>query len=150
MDRARRNSVGACYRGDRVSTDLAAAPFFWVLPLALYLLTFVAVFRERPWIAHAQVLRFVPFVLAALVTNVLGGDKGFWLVFLVLNLTAFVFIALGCHAAAYRRRPDADRLTEFYLWTSFGGMLGGVFAGLIAPNVFNNIYEYPILIAAAL
>ena len=126
-----------------ITTDLAAAPFFWVLPLALYLLTFVAVFRERPWIAHAQVLRFVPFVLAALVTNVLGGDKVFWLVFLVLNLTAFVFIALACHGEAYRRRPAADRLTEFYLWTSFGGMLGGVFAGLITPNLFNNIYEYP-------
>jgi hypothetical protein len=133
-----------------ITTDLAAAPFFWVLPLALYLLTFVAVFRERPWIAHAQVLRFVPFVLAALVTNVLGGDKVFWLVFLVLNLTAFVFIALACHGEAYRRRPAADRLTEFYLWTSFGGMLGGVFAGLITPNLFNNIYEYPMLIAAAL
>jgi hypothetical protein len=133
-----------------ITTDLAAAPFFWVLPLALYLLTFVAVFRERPWIAHAQVLRFVPFVLAALVTNVLGGDKVFWLVFLLLNLTAFVFIALACHGEAYCRRPAADRLTEFYLWTSFGGMLGGVFAGLIAPNLFNNIYEYPMLIAAAL
>lgn len=133
-----------------ITTDLAAAPFFWVLPLALYLLTFVAVFRERPWIAHGQVLRFAPYVVAALVPNLLGGDKLFWLVFLVLNLTAFVLIALACHGEAYHQRPAADRLTEFYLWTSFGGMLGGVFAGLIAPNLFNNIYEYPILIAAAL
>lgn len=133
-----------------ITTDLAAAPLFWVLPLALYLLTFVAVFRERPWIAHAQVLRFIPFVVASLVINVLGSDKVFWLLFLVLNLTAFVLIALACHGEAYRRRPAADRLTEFYLWISFGGMLGGVFAGLIAPNLFNNIYEYPMLIAAAL
>jgi hypothetical protein len=133
-----------------ITTDLAAAPFFWVLPLALYLLTFVAVFRERPWIAHAQVVRFIPFVVAALVPNLLGEGKVFWLVFLLLNLTAFELIALACHSEAYRQRPAADRLTEFYLWTSFGGVLGGVFAGLIAPNLFNNIYEYPVLIAAAL
>jgi hypothetical protein len=128
-----------------ITMDLAAAPFLWVCPLALYLLTFVAVFRERPWIAHAQVLRFIPYVVAPLVIGVLGGDKVHWLPVIVLNLTAFVLIALACHGEAYLRRPAADRLTEFYLWTSFGGVLGGVFAGLIAPNVFNNIYEYPIL-----
>jgi len=133
-----------------ITTDLAAAPFLWVFPLALYLLTFVAVFRERPWIAHAQVLRFIPYAVVPLVTSMLGGNALISLVLLVLNLTAFVLIALACHGEAYRRRPAADRLTEFYLWTSFGGMLGGVFAGLIAPNVFNNIYEYPILITAAL
>jgi len=133
-----------------ITMDLAAAPFLWVIPLALYLLTFVAVFRERPWIAHAQVLRFVPYVVAPLVISILGGDKLLWLAVILLNLTAFVLIALACHGEAYLRRPAADRLTEFYLWTSFGGVLGGVFAGLIAPNVFNNIYEYPILIAAAL
>jgi hypothetical protein len=133
-----------------ITMDLAAAPFLWVFPLALYLLTFVAVFRRRPWIAHAQVLRFIPYVVAPLVIGVLGGDKVHWLAVIVLNLTAFVLIALACHGEAYGRRPTADRLTEFYLWTSFGGVLGGVFAGLIAPNVFNNIYEYPILIAAAL
>ena len=133
-----------------ITTDLAAAPFLWVLPLALYLLTFVAVFRERPWIPHALVLRLLPYVIAPLAISVLGGGKIHWLAIITLNLTAFVLIALACHGEAYRRRPDPSRLTEFYLWTSFGGMIGGVFAGLVAPNVFNNIYEYPILIAAAL
>ncbi len=133
-----------------ITMDLAAAPFLWVIPLALYLMTFVAVFRERPWIAHAHVLRSVPFVVAPLVISILGGDKVNWFAIMLLNLTAFVLIALACHGEAYLRRPAADRLTEFYLWTSFGGVLGGVFAGLIAPNVFNNVYEYPILIAAAL
>ena len=133
-----------------ITMDLAAAPFLWVFPLALYLLTFVAVFRERPWIRHGQVLRLVPYVVAPLVIGVLGGDKVHWLVVILLNLAAFILIALACHGEAYLRRPAADRLTEFYLWTSFGGVLGGVFASLIAPNVFNNIYEYPILIAAAM
>ena len=95
-------------------------------------------------------LRLVPYVVAPLVIGVLGGDKVHWLVVILLNLAAFILIALACHGEAYLRRPAADRLTEFYLWTSFGGVLGGVFASLIAPNVFNNIYEYPILIAAAM
>ena len=133
-----------------ITTDIAAAPFLWVFPLALYLLTFVAVFRERPWFPHAAVLRYLPYVVAPLAVSILGRDKVHWAAIIVLNLIAFVMIALACHGEAYRRRPQPERLTEFYLWTSFGGVLGGVFAGLIAPNVFNNIYEYPILIAAAL
>jgi len=131
-----------------ITTDLAAAPFLWVLPLSLYLLTFVAVFRERPWISHASVLRLLPYVLAPLSISVLGGAKAYWLAIVLLHLAAFVLIALACHGEAYRRRPEPGRLTEFYLWTSFGGVIGGVFAGLVAPNIFNNIYEYPILIAA--
>ena len=133
-----------------ITTDIAAAPFLWVVPLALYLLTFVGVFRERPWFSHAAVLRYLPYVVAPLAVSILGRDKVHWLAIILLNLIAFVMIALACHGEAYRRRPAPERLTEFYLWTSFGGVLGGVFAGLIAPNLFNNIYEYPILIAAAL
>lgn len=133
-----------------ISTDLAAAPFLWVVPLALYLLTFVAVFRERPWIAHAIVLRIIPYAVAPLAISAFNGGKAFWVVIIVLNLLVFVLIALGCHGEAYRTRPHRGRLTEFYLWISFGGMIGGVCAGLIAPNVFNNTYEYPILLAVSL
>lgn len=133
-----------------ITTDLPAAPFLWVIPLALYLLTFVGVFRERPWIAHERVLRLLPFAIAPLAVTVLGGVTMHWLLMIAINLGAFVLIALACHGEAYRRRPEPQRLTEFYLWTSFGGVIGGVFAGLVAPNVFNGIYEYPILIAAAL
>ena len=133
-----------------ITTDLAAAPFLWVLPLALYLLTFVAVFRDRPWVPHAWVLRLLPYVLTPIAISMLGGDKVYWLAIVLLNLTAFTLMALACHGEAYRLRPEPARLTEFYLWTSFGGVLGGIFAGLIAPNVFNNTYEYPILIVAGL
>ena len=60
-----------------LTTDVAAAPFLWVVPLAIYLLTFVAVFRERPWIAHANVVRFVPFAVAPLAVSLIGGDRCF-------------------------------------------------------------------------
>ncbi|MEA2989730.1 MAG: hypothetical protein QOG83_2441, partial [Alphaproteobacteria bacterium] len=132
-----------------VTTDVAAAPFLWVLPLALYLLTFVAVFRERPWIRQGTVVRLVPILVAPLAVGMLGRDPVFWLAMAVVNLVAFLLLALLCHGELYRRRPPPGLLTEFYLWTSLGGVIGGIFAALIAPCIFNRIYEYPILVAAA-
>ncbi|MEH2546304.1 spermidine synthase [Bradyrhizobium sp. AZCC 2262] len=133
-----------------LTTDIAAAPFLWVVPLAVYLLTFVAVFRERPWIAHANVVRFVPFAVAPLAVSLIGGEKVFWLTSIALNLVVFALLTLMCHGELYARRPSPRRLTEFYLCTSFGGVIGGGFAGLLAPQIFNGNYEYPILIALAL
>ena len=132
-----------------LTTDIAAAPFLWVLPLAIYLLTFVAAFRERPWIAHANAARFVPFAVAPLAVSLIGGDKVFWVTMIALNLVAFALLTLMCHGELYGRRPSPRRLTEFYLCTSFGGVIGGAFAGLLAPQIFNGNYEYPILVALA-
>ena len=133
-----------------ITTDLASAPFLWMLPLALYLLTFVAVFRERPWVSPALVTRILPYLIAPLAVSLFGSGKTYWFANILLNLAAFTLLSLACHGEAYRRRPQPSRLTEFYLWTSFGGVLGGAFAGLAAPYLFNNIYEYPLLIVAAL
>lgn len=132
-----------------ISTDLASIPLLWVPPLALYLLTFVAVFRDRPWIEQRTVLRLIPYGVTPLALSAIGGNfSGF--ISIALNLFIFVLIALGCHGEAYRIRPHRSQLTEFYLWISFGGALGGMFAGVVAPNVFNNTYEYPILLMLAL
>src|SRR5258708_1912145 len=133
-----------------LTTDIAAAPFLWVVPLALYLLTFVAVFRERPWIAHATVVRLTPLVVAPLAVSLIGGGRGYGVTTIVLNLAAFTLLTLTCHGELYAIRPKPHRLTEFYLCTSAGGVIGGAFAGLAAPQLFNGNYEYPILIAAAL
>jgi hypothetical protein len=133
-----------------ISTDIAAAPLLWVLPLALYLLTFVAVFREKPWFSHNLVIKIVPFVVAPLAITLLGGDREYWLASIALNLLALFVLALACHGEVYARRPAPALLTEFYLWTSFGGVVGGIFAGLAAPHLFNTTYEYPILVTAAL
>ena len=119
-----------------MTTDVAAAPFLWVLPLALYLLTFVAVFRERPWIAPKTVAMAVPFLVAPLAIGLLGRDHVFWAAMIVINLVAFFLLAMLCHGEVYRRRPAPARLTEFYLLVSLGGVIGGIFAALIAPHVF--------------
>jgi hypothetical protein len=132
-----------------ISTDIAAAPLLWVLPLALYLLTFVAVFRDKPWFSHELVVRLAPFLVAPLAITLLSSDRLYWGVTIALHLMALFVLALACHGEVYRRRPAPALLTEFYLWTSFGGVLGGIFAGLLAPHLFNQTYEYPILVIAA-
>jgi hypothetical protein len=132
-----------------ITTDIASAPFLWVLPLALYLLTFVAVFRDAPWLRQETVAGLVPIPIAVLAISLLSGERQFWLVVVVVNLIAFVLLALLCHGELYRRRPAPALLTEFYLWMSLGGVVGGVFAALVAPQLFTLVYEYPILIVAA-
>ena len=69
---------------------------------------------------------------------------------LVLHLLTFFVGVMVCHDALYRRRPDAQHLTGFYLWMSFGGALGGIFAALVAPQLFRTVAEYPILLVATL
>ena len=133
-----------------ITTDVASAPFVWVVPLALYLLTFVAVFREPPWLAQRTVAGLVPFPVAILSISLLSGERQFWLAFALINLLGFFLLALLCHGELYRRRPQAALLTEFYLCMSLGGAVGGVFAALIAPQLFSLVYEYPLLIVAAL
>lgn len=132
-----------------VTTDIAAAPFLWLIPLALYLLTFVGVFRERPWMRQRSVAVAVPFMVAPLAIGLLGRDHVFWTAMIAINLIAFFLLAMLCHGEVYRRRPAPARLTEFYLYVSLGGVAGGTFAALLAPAIFPRVYEYPILIAAA-
>ncbi len=133
-----------------ISTDIAAAPFMWVIPLALFLLTFVVVFRDRPMFDHALLLRLAPLAAAPVAVTMLGILKPHWLVAMSFNLLLFVLLTLICHGELYRRRPAPARLTEFYFFSSLGGVIGGAFAGLLAPYIFNNTYEYPVLIVAAL
>jgi hypothetical protein len=133
-----------------LTMEIVAAPFLWVVPLALYLLTFVAIFRERPWVSHETVAACAAFVAAPLAISVLGGGKIFWLVGIALNLCGFLALAMLCHGALYARRPAPAHLTTFYLWNSLGGVVGGAFAALLAPKIFDGTYEYPILICGAL
>jgi hypothetical protein len=133
-----------------ITTDIAAAPLLWVMPLALYLLSFVAIFRDRPWIHHDTVVRLVPISVVPLAIPLPGSNNALWLVMIAINLLALLLLSLLCHGELYQRRPATSQLTRFYLWVAFGGMLGGIFAALLAPNIFPRIYEYPILVAAAI
>jgi hypothetical protein len=130
-----------------ISTDIAAAPLLWVVPLTLYLLTFVIVFARRPVIRHAFAVRLMPFAAVLLVSMFNWREPA--LLVLPLHLLAFFAIALMCHGELARMRPRAFALTEFYLFVSIGGVLGGMFTALLAPVVFDAVYEYPLAVVAA-
>jgi len=133
-----------------ISTDIAAAPFLWVVPLALFLLTFVLTFRAGGETAHEVMVRLQPYIMAPLVIGLMWGERAFWLVAILLDLGFFFVTAMICHRELYLRRPHVRRLTAFYMWISAGGVAGGIASGLIAPFVFPDVWEYPILIVIAL
>lgn len=128
-----------------LSTDVASAPFLWVAPLALYLLTFVIAFQNRP---------LIPLPITLVISAALGLTclvftafrTGDWLMLFGLHLATFFFLALMCHQRLAERRPPPDRLTEFYLLLSVGGVVGGAFTALLAPVIFNGVWEYPLML----
>ncbi|MGW8706657.1 spermidine synthase [Brevundimonas sp. NPDC055814] len=127
-----------------LSTDVASAPFLWVAPLALYLLTFVIAFQAKPWIPLSVTL-LAQATFTVMIAALVGMTTGQWLTLLGLHLLGFFFTALMCHQQMAARRPAPDRLTEFYLLLSLGGVLGGAFTALIAPVVFEMVLEYPLV-----
>ncbi|MBT3906715.1 MAG: fused MFS/spermidine synthase [Rhodospirillales bacterium] len=131
-----------------ISTDIAATPLLWVIPLTLYLLTFVFVFARTPILKHAWMVTAQPFLMI-LVAVLLWTNMTFSLWYLLLVLVSFFVTSMVCHGELVLRRPDAEGLTQFYLCLSFGGMLGGVFNALIAPVLFDNVMEYPLVLALA-
>ena len=132
-----------------ISTDVAAAPLLWVLPLSLYLLTWVLVFQSRPLLPHKWMLMLQPLAIAGVITLLAFGGEQNLLLTLGGHQLCFFIIAMACHGELARTRPAAKYLTGFYVALSFGGMVGGLFAGLIAPYAFSWVAEYPILLALA-
>ena len=132
-----------------ISTDVAAAPLLWVLPLSLYLLTWVLVFQSRPLLPHKWMLLAQPLAIAGVIILLAVGGEQNLLLTLGGHQLCFFVIAMACHGELARTRPAAKYLTGFYVALSFGGMVGGLFAGLIAPFTFSWIAEYPILLALA-
>jgi spermidine synthase len=132
-----------------VTTDLSPAPLLWVIPLALYLLTFTLVFARRPLIPHAWMVAVHPSAVAVAVLLLAVGYVKSPAVAVPLHLLSLFLISMTAHGELARRRPHARHLTEFYLWISVGGVLGGVFNALVAPVAFDNVWEYPIVLALA-
>ncbi|MDD4914904.1 MAG: fused MFS/spermidine synthase [Methylococcales bacterium] len=134
-----------------ISTDIASVPLLWIVPLTLYLLSFILVFskwadRIHPLMLTAQPALLLVFIAYSFINPAV---LPYWLD-LILHSLAFFLAIMVCHGELAKRRPHPQHLTRFYLIMSFGGMLGGMFNTFIAPFIFNSVYEYPIMIVAAL
>ena len=131
-----------------LTTDIVAMPLLWVLPLGLYLLSFVVAFAERrgPTLLLTRLAPLILLIGGGLA--IVGGTQNPFLSAGIELILLFV-TAVTLHGEMYRLRPPPSRSTHFYLAMSVGGMLGGIFCAIVAPVVFDWTYEHPILILAA-
>ncbi|MDO9436853.1 spermidine synthase [Hydrogenophaga sp.] len=125
-----------------LTQDVAPVPFLWVLPLALYLLSFILCFDAPRYYVRPLFLGLLPLAFVALDFAM---NEGLSVPVLVALLCAAVFVfCMVCHGELVRRRPPLRHLTLFYLMLSVGGALGGLFVGLVAPVAFNAYFELPL------
>jgi len=134
-----------------ISTDIASVPLLWIIPLTIYLLTFILVFSKwhdkiHPLMVNLQPIILLPFLAYSFINPAV---LPYW-VDLGIHLTAFFLAVMVCHGELARLRPNTKHLTTYYLIMSFAGMLGGMFNTFVAPFIFNAVYEYPLMITAAL
>lgn len=131
-----------------ISADVASTPFLWVIPLALYLVTFILAFRARPLLPRGGVLMaqvvLIPAALILIAVPAAPLALG-----LPIHLLAFFVTAQICAFALADRRPPPSQLTQFYLWMSVGGVVGGAFNAFVAPLIFSGVWEYPIVLVLA-
>ncbi|MBI3457669.1 MAG: fused MFS/spermidine synthase [Candidatus Rokubacteria bacterium] len=132
-----------------LSTDIAAIPLLWVIPLAIYLLTFILVFAQKPLLPHRLMVEALPIVMLPLVLVLLSRATGPLALVLLPHPLALFVVGMVCHGELARDRPSTRHLTEFYLWLSLGGVLGGVFTALIAALIFTTVLEYQITLVLA-
>lgn len=132
-----------------ITTDIAAVPLLWVLPLAIYLLTFVLVFARKPVLSLAFTSKLLPLVLLFWAFTQTGYGSVTAGILIPYHLITFFMAAMVCHGRLAEKRPSAEHLTEFYLWLSVGGVLGGLFNGIVAPLVFHRELEYRLVLVLA-
>jgi hypothetical protein len=132
-----------------LTTEIPPIPMFWVLPLAIYLVSFILVFAKKPLLSHSGVAESIPLLILVSIIPLLL--KAEWPLFLeiVLNLMTLFVVAVACHGELAKRRPRTEHLTGFYLWIALGGVLGGIFNAVIAPLIFSTVLEFPLALIFA-
>ena len=125
-----------------IALEVGSFPLTWILPLALYLGSFIVTFRTGGGVPRALRNFWPEILLAGLLMFLLGPVH--WLA-IIGHLTVFFLVCLVCHGTLYELRPPASHLTNFYLAAALGGWVGGALISLGAPFVFPALYEYPIV-----
>ena len=132
---------------NHLSQNVAAIPFLWVLPLSLYLLSFILCFDGEGWYRRTWFLRLLAVMLAGMAYALFADTENMPIKAALPLFAVGLFVCcMVCHGELARLKPDPRYLTLFYLMVSIGGAVGGIFVGLIAPNVFSGYYEFPIAI----
>jgi hypothetical protein len=130
--------------GNQLTRNVASIPFLWVLPLSLYLGSFVVAFERERWYSRAfWGVLFLGSLVGILYMLTSGKEAALGLQLAVYSVN-LLSGALLCHGELYRHRPPADALTGFYLAVAAGGALGGAFVALAAPAIFSGYWEYPL------
>jgi hypothetical protein len=132
-----------------LTTDVAPFPLLWVLPLALYILTFIIVFARRAFLPGRWFGRATSMLAILVVVTFILGPQHAPGVVLGMHLLFLFMASMVCHGALAGDRPPPSALTEFYFCLAFGGVLGGIFNAIIAPQIFHDIYEYPLIVLLA-
>ena len=132
-----------------LTTDIASLPLLWVVPLAIYLFTLVLAFSRRQIISLRSLTIVLPAITVLFLFVYFSGISLQPSLMVALSLVYFFVAALTCHTRVAALRPGAKHLTEFYLWFSLGGVLGGIFNALLAPLVFTSVVEYPLMVLLA-
>lgn len=133
-----------------ITTDVTPAPLLWVVPLVLYLASFVLVFARKLRPRHATMCRVLPLPAAITAFTIVSETIRPAGMIVLLHLITFFLAALVCHGALADERPSAHGLTEFYLWMSAGGVGGGLVVALAAPALLDRNAEYPLVVLLAL
>jgi SAM-dependent methyltransferase len=131
-----------------ITTDIAAMPLLWVLPLGAYLLSFTVAFAARRRLANS-IMRLAPVLLLLSSFGIFIHSSWLALVFGAIAILNLFAVSVALHSNLFQSRPPAGQLTLFYLAMSVGGALGGLFCALIAPLIFNWTYEHLLLLVAA-
>ncbi len=129
-----------------LSSDVAAIPLLWIIPLALYLLSFVVVFARRQIVPPKVWPRALVILLLPLVIAIAAHATEPLSLLVPLHVLTFFVAAIVCHGELSRDRPAPAQLTAFYGWMALGGVLGGAFNSLLAPLLFSSVIEYPLTI----
>ncbi len=131
-----------------ITTDMTSAPFLWVLPLALYLGTFIIAFSRNPVISLSVTRMLAPYLIVfTILSLMITSFVTIQISLAFINLLTFFFCALLCHGELAESKPAPSHLTEFFLLISVGGVLGGIFNALVAPLVFAEPIEYSLTLA---
>jgi spermidine synthase len=127
---------------NHITQNIASVPFLWILPLSLYLLSFILCFDARGWYRRGLFLRLVGIAIGGMAYALAPSFAGLpWRVMIVLFCVGFFVCSMFCHGELERLKPTLEHLTAFYLTVALGGAMGAAFVAIVAPWIFSGYYE---------